>query len=170
MKKNDTLEAWLHAWDATPQSPVPREYRAYFHCFNLGQYYEAHDVLEHLWLRCTDSNRSFYQALIQLAGAFVHFKKHATFPTHPTHSRRLPPGQRLLDLASTRLLPYGKTHLGLNVEALLELCALWKERAAQSSPLRVYPSPVLTLTKAEASFALLAAPLGTKPHEGNASP
>jgi hypothetical protein len=145
MKKNEQLQLWLEAWDPNPESPLPREYRAYFHCFNSGQYYEAHDVLEHLWLRCTDSNRSFYQGLIQLAGAFVHFRKHADAPTHPTHSRRLGPGQRLLDLASGRLRSYGASHLEVNIEMVLKLCVLWKERATLGSPLLTFPAPQLIL-------------------------
>lgn len=144
MKKNDRLEAWLEAWDQQSESRFPREYRAFFVLFNQGDYYESHDVLEHLWLRCTDSNRSFFQALIQLAGAFVHFKKHASFPLHPTHSRRLPPGCRLLDLASVRLRAFPQLHLGIATAEILEICELWKNRALSgSNPLTDYPPPKL---------------------------
>ncbi|MEI6712502.1 MAG: DUF309 domain-containing protein [Verrucomicrobiota bacterium] len=146
MKKNDLLEAWLETWDPDPTSPIPREYRAFFDCFNRGKFYEAHDVLEHLWLRCNNTDRSFYQALIQLAGAFVHFQKHATFPDHPTHKRRIAPGQRLLDLAAARLLPYGPKHLGVDIQAVLELCTISKNRAALgNNPLVGFTSPALHL-------------------------
>ena len=47
-------------------------YLAYFECFNRQLYYEAHDVLEALWLVDKHTpNGAFYKGLIQLAGAFV---------------------------------------------------------------------------------------------------
>lgn len=150
MKKNVLLEAWLEKWEADQpagtQQSLPREYRAYFDCFNQTQYYEAHDVLEHLWLRCHDSNRSFYQGLIQFAGAFVHFQKQARFPEHPTHSRRLAPGRRLLALAACRLREYPLRHEALNLGHLLELCELWQVRSsAHERPLCAFPPPILML-------------------------
>ncbi len=155
MKKNAVLEAWLDQWEqgeaqngqATPHHrSYPSEYRAFFFCFNAGMYYEAHDVLEHLWLGCRDSNRSFYQALIQLAGAFVHFQKQALFPTHPTHSRRLAPGRRLLALADARLRQYSGLHMGLDLQAVLQLCDLWSVRAeSDPRPLGRFAAPFLEL-------------------------
>jgi len=144
MKKNDRLETWLDDWDDRSHSPWPREYRAFFARFNQGDYYEAHDVLEHLWLRCTDSNRSFFQALIQFAGAFVHFKKHALHPDHPTHSRRIPPGCRLLDLAAKRLQCFPSPHMGIAPSEVVAMCELWKSRAQPGlSPLIEFPPPRL---------------------------
>jgi len=155
MKKNDLLEAWLDSWDAMESAnssdaplahPFPREYRAFFHCFNTSRFYEAHDVLEHLWLQCRDTNRSFYQALIQLAGAFVHFQKQAQFPLHPTHSRRAAPGSRLLGMAAARMAAFPAWHLGVDVAALRGLCALWKERARQTPcPLQTFAPPTLQI-------------------------
>ena len=149
MKKNKRLTEWLKDWDPTPTHALPVEYRAFVEEFNRGAYYEAHDVLEHLWLRTSDDNRSFYQALIQLAGAFVHFQKHALFPSHPTHSRRLAPGRRLLALAMERLKGYPKIHLCLNLEETIALCLLWSARALDNcgqSPLKKHSPPRLTLS------------------------
>lgn len=51
-------------------------YLGFFECFNRQQFYEAHDVLEELWLDCRGGPLDeFYKALIQLAGAFVHLQK-----------------------------------------------------------------------------------------------
>ena len=51
-------------------------YLGYFVCFNRGLFYEAHEVLEELWLADRHGpNGSFYKGLIQLAGAFVHLQK-----------------------------------------------------------------------------------------------
>jgi hypothetical protein len=147
MKKNARLEAWMTAWDPDPSSDLPREYRAFFELFNGRKYYEAHDVLEALWLGCVDENRSFYQGLIQLAGAFVHFDKHACFPEHPVHGRRLAPGCRLLDLAAGRIARYGPVHMQIDVGAVLEMCAVWRGRALRGgvSPLQVHEPPSIEL-------------------------
>lgn len=146
MKKNERMEAWLAEWDTDSRSSLPSEYRAFFACFNKGEYYEAHDVLEHLWLQCHDSNRGFYQALIQFAGAFVHLQKHCLFPGHPTHSRRLAPARRLFALAAARLSVYPRRHLALDLGDLLAMGAHWSALATEkASPLSVHPAPTLAL-------------------------
>ena len=51
-------------------------YLGYFECFNRRLFYEAHEVLEELWLgQRQGPNALFYKGLIQLAGAFVHLQK-----------------------------------------------------------------------------------------------
>src|SRR5262249_26033089 len=51
-------------------------YLGYFECFNQQLFYEAHDVLEELWLgHRGQANDLFFKGLIQLAGAFVHLQK-----------------------------------------------------------------------------------------------
>jgi predicted metal-dependent hydrolase len=144
MKKNQRLSLWLNGWGLLCTQETAPEYAAFIALFNGGAYYESHDVLEHLWLQCTDANRSFYQALIQLAGAFVHFQKQLLFPGHPTHGRRLAPGARLLDLASGRLVRYGDLHLNLDVDGLLESTEHWKALArAGGNPLHSGIAPRL---------------------------
>ena len=146
MKKNARMDAWLAEWDPEPSSPLPVQYRAFFFCFNRSDYYEAHDVLEQLWLQCSDSNRRFYQGLIQFAGAFVHLQKHHRFPDHPTHCRRLAPARRLFALAAKNLAPYPQIHLGLNLGGLLQTGARWSAWAADGiNPLAFHPAPMLTL-------------------------
>jgi predicted metal-dependent hydrolase len=146
MKKNDRIKGWLADWEADAPSTLPAEYRAFFACFNAGAYFEAHDVLEHLWLQCHDANRSFYQGLIQFAGAFVHLQKHCDFPEHPTHSRRLAPACRLFALAAVRLSAYPERHLALDLRCVLALGAHWSALAtAGPSPLALHSPPQLNL-------------------------
>lgn len=97
-------------------------YLGWFACFNAGDYYEAHDVLEHLWLRTQDENHAFFKGLIQLAGAFVHLRKHHERPLHAKDGMRLRPAARLFGLASRNLAPYGPVHLRLDVVSVCELC------------------------------------------------
>jgi predicted metal-dependent hydrolase len=96
-------------------------YRAYFQCWNKQCYYEAHDVLEQLWLHGDADNGDFFKGLIQAAGAFVHLQKNFEQPLHPKHSRRLQPAVRLFRLAERNLSAFMPQHHGLDVAALCEL-------------------------------------------------
>lgn len=110
-------------WEGVDARGRDVRYAAYFHHFNRGDYYEAHDVLESLWLEQGREAQSgaFYKGLIQLAGGFVHMRKHHEHPTHRVHGKRLGPAARLLRLAKTNLGPYGNEWEGLEVAPLLEL-------------------------------------------------
>jgi len=96
-------------------------YRGFFRCWNEQRYYEAHDVLEHLWLKTTSSDSDYFKGLIQAAGAFVHLQKHFEFPTHRVHGRRLGPAVRLFRLAEKNLTPFGPIRYGLDVAQLVAL-------------------------------------------------
>ena len=87
-------------------------YLGYFECFNRGLFYEAHDVLEELWLadrRGPDGD--FYKGLIQFAGAFVHLQKHTTLRP------RLRPSAALFKLAQANLEKYPPRHHSLDLAA-----------------------------------------------------
>jgi predicted metal-dependent hydrolase len=125
MKKSDRIEEFIGTLGVTPAEGLHECYLGYFACFNRGEYYEAHDVLEHLWLQGAGENYAFFKGLIQLAGAFVHLQKQYLHPTHPKHGRRLRPAVRLFRLALTNLEPYGPRHLRLDVAALCGLAREW---------------------------------------------
>ncbi len=96
-------------------------YLGYFECFNQELFYEAHDVLEELWLGNRQGpNYSFYKGLIQLAGAFVHLQKN-----------RLRPSAALFKLAQANLEKYPAIHDALDVAAVLKLIADWLARLEQ---------------------------------------
>lgn len=96
-------------------------YRGYFRCWNAQQYYEAHDVLEHLWLRTNSDDSQYFKGLIQAAGAFVHLQKQFEHPTHPKHGRRLAPAVRLFRLAIGNLEPFAPRRHGFGVAKFLQL-------------------------------------------------
>lgn len=100
-------------------------YTGWFEHFNAGRYYEAHDVLEHLWLRTDGEQHAFFKGLIQLAGAFVHLKKQYERPWHAKDGRRLGPAVRLFRLAQANLSPYPARYLDLDVSGVLGLCENW---------------------------------------------
>jgi predicted metal-dependent hydrolase len=96
-------------------SEADTHYLAFFECFSRQQYFEAHEVLEVLWLKeRTGPNGSYYQGLIQLAGAFVHLQK-----------QQLPPAAGLLRTARNRLQGYPAFYLRLDVSRVLELIGHW---------------------------------------------
>jgi predicted metal-dependent hydrolase len=118
-------------WDA--------RYLGYFECFNRQQFYEAHDVLEDLWLGDRKGTKGkFYKGLIQLAGAFVHLQK-----------ERLRPAAALFRLASANLEAYPSICEGLELRAVITLIAGWHNDLAstdfQSNPLKTNPPPSLHL-------------------------
>lgn len=120
-------------WDA--------RYVGWFDCFNRGLYYEAHDVLEDLWLEQGKAgvNHAFYKGLIQLAGAFVHLQKD-----------RLAPSVALFRLAEANLRAYPEVHEGIELRELLVLAATWRELAADpasNNPLRSAAQPRVTLPR-----------------------
>ena len=43
--------------------------------FNAGEFFEAHEVWEELWMECASAERRFVQALIQAAVAMHHFRR-----------------------------------------------------------------------------------------------
>jgi predicted metal-dependent hydrolase len=90
-------------------------YLGYFDCFNRGLYFEAHDVLEALWLKDRQGpNGLFYKGLIQLAGAFVHLQKN-----------RLRPAAALFKLTLANLEKYPPRHEHLNLVAVCSLALTW---------------------------------------------
>lgn len=97
-------------------------YTGWFAYFNAAEFYTAHDVLEQLWLKTKGDNYAFFKGMIQVAGAFVHLKKHYEQPDHPKHGRRLNPAARLFDLAINNLQSFSPLRLGLNVEGVCRLC------------------------------------------------
>ena len=105
MNKRERISDFVRALEpASPKASSQDYYAAFFQLWNAQKYYEAHDVLEQLWLVEKNAELArFYQALIQAAGAFVHLQKNFQKPSHPKHSRRLPPATRLFELALRNL-------------------------------------------------------------------
>ncbi len=126
-------------------------YLSFFRCWNEQRYYEAHDVLEHLWLGTNLDDAIFFKGLIQAAGAFVHLQKQWQHPDHPKHGRRLPPASRLFALAARNLDPFQPRHHGLDVAGLCQLLRA-QERLLVDSAFTVNPwspqtAPTLTVTE-----------------------
>lgn len=118
---------------------VDPRYAGYFALFNRQQFYEAHDVLEDLWLADKRGpNGDFYKGLIQLAGAFVHLQKN-----------RLRPAAALFKLTRQNLGMYPASHEQLNLDTVQNLIATWLQHLETtnfaSNPLNLFPSPQIQL-------------------------
>jgi predicted metal-dependent hydrolase len=96
--------------------PANPQYLGFFEQFNRQKFFEAHEVLEGLWLQKRgEPEANFFKGLIQLAGAFVHVQ-----------NRRREPALSLLNMAKTNLQKYPPVHLGLDLGKVLELISLWE--------------------------------------------
>ena len=114
-KKSSKIAALIEECLGQPLEP---HYLGYFECFNRAQFFEAHEVLEELWLRHrAGPNDAFYRGLIQLAGAFVHLQK-----------SRLRPAVSLFNLAEKNLKKYPAFHEHLDVACVLALIRAWRDK------------------------------------------
>jgi hypothetical protein len=124
MTKGERISRMVEALQGKGHSNSVSEngfYRAYFHLWNDQDYYQAHDVLEHIWLETTTDDAPYFKGLIQAAGAFVHLKKQFEHPTHPKHGRRLHPAVRLFHLALKNLADYGPMRHAFEVTKFREM-------------------------------------------------
>lgn len=93
--------------------------------FNDRYYFESHETLEDLWMVTPWPERRFFQGIIQMSAAFVHFVR-----------GEYPGIFKLLDAAEKKLSEFAPEQFGVDVRALLadiercrdELRALGEER------------------------------------------
>jgi predicted metal-dependent hydrolase len=78
--------------------------------FNHALYFECHETLEEIWLEESGPDALFLQGIIQAAAAL-----------HNLHRGRFEGPARLLNAAREKLLPYGPSHLGVDLRSFCEL-------------------------------------------------
>lgn len=91
------------------RQPVDKRYLKFVELFNSREFYEAHDVLEELWLEWRGEERKYYQGLIQAAVALLHYMR-----GNYTGARSL---ERA---ASDKLMRYPEVYLGAQVHRLVD--------------------------------------------------
>lgn len=123
-KKSAKIAAFLkaHVQSGIDTNTFDPRYLGYFDCFNRQMYYEAHDVLEDLWLKTNGPLHLFYKGLIQLAGAFVHLKK-----------SKLNPASRLFLLAVKNLEPHQPLTERLDVAEVVTHIRSWNKTLVDSN-------------------------------------
>jgi predicted metal-dependent hydrolase len=135
-KKSARISELIQMYRERP-GRFPAHYYGFFACFNEQLYFEAHDVLEEIWLPIRKSaGGSFYKGLIQLAGAFVHLQKN-----------RLGPAGALFKLAKSNLGQFPSPHEGLETREVIDVIDVWLVELEQSerNPLLEMPAPRLNL-------------------------
>src|SRR5260221_253380 len=136
-KKRERIAALIESGRGRGQDP---HYVSFFECFNRGLFYEAHEVLEELWLAGRKGpNDAFYKGLIQLAGAFVHLQK-----------SRLRPAAALFKLAHSNLQLYPLVHQDLDIRTVTKLIEEWVQELEGGeftvNPIEKKPLPKLGFT------------------------
>ena len=108
-------------------------------CYRAEQFFEAHEHWESVWLACTEPEKTFLQALIQVTAAFHHLRR----------------GNRagavsLLNAALRRLESYPAEFAGLSVDSLQGSLRAWRDALASDDglpqlsipPIRQSPFPL----------------------------
>ena len=83
-------------------------------CYECGEYFEAHEHWEGVWLKCTGPEKTFLQALIQVAAAFHHLERGNRAGT-----------ASLLRRSLRRLQNYPSEYGGVAVEQLRATMRAW---------------------------------------------
>lgn len=121
-RKSERMEMFVNRFES---GIYEREYHGFFQLFNAAEYYESHDVLEHLWLQRKGSRDDhFFKALIQLAGCFVHLEK-----------GKYGPALRLFRLCRGYLSPYGAGYRGLDIIQTIGFIDGWILRLESGEPI-----------------------------------
>ncbi|MAS75492.1 MAG: hypothetical protein CMO57_03715 [Verrucomicrobiales bacterium] len=107
-KKDHKVAALMEGIEAGEHDP---HLVGYLRCFNSQKFYEAHDVLEALWLKDrTGPDGDFFKGMIQFAGAFVHLQK-----------SRNRPAKVLFLRCTTYLSKYPSKFYALDVAGIIKL-------------------------------------------------
>lgn len=101
-------------------------------CYRAGEFFEAHEHWESVWLSSREPDKMFLQALIQVTAAFHHLRR----------GNRVGAAS-LLSGALRRLESYPADYGGLNVETLRENLQAWRDAIAAGQPERLVAVPVI---------------------------
>jgi hypothetical protein len=99
-------------------------------CYRNEEFFDAHEHWEGVWLKCEEPEKTFLQALIQIAAAFHHLQR-----SNPVGT------QSLLRAALRRLECYSIEYGGVAVEPLRRSVCLWIEALDRADQLPQLPFP-----------------------------
>ncbi len=101
-------------------------------CYRNGEFFLAHEHWEKVWLKCQEPEKTFLQALIQIAAAFHHLRK-----SNPAGTRSL------LRVALRRLENYPVEFGEVAVEALRDSIRAWLEALDEGNEPPRLPFPAI---------------------------
>jgi predicted metal-dependent hydrolase len=100
-------------------------------CYRRGQFFEAHEHWELVWLKCDEPDKTFLQSLIQVSAAFHHL------------GRGNPVGARsMLTRALARLERYPDRFGGVNLAELRQSLRTWLQALDEGVARPDYPRMV----------------------------
>jgi hypothetical protein len=125
-----------HAADLFHPAEVEKHIAGFVDCFNRGLFFEAHEVLETIWLPHRNTvTGPFFKGLIQFAGAFVHVQK-----------QRSGPAKALFKLSAANLANYPEIHFRIPVNQVRGIINDWLARLESLPPTeRMSPDPGMKL-------------------------
>jgi predicted metal-dependent hydrolase len=99
-------------------------------CYGNGDYFEAHEHWETVWLKCEEPEKTFLQALIQITAAFHHLQR-----------MNLRGTASLLRAALRRLDSFPAAYGGVEVDDLRQSVRTWQHalETGESEPLLPVP-------------------------------
>jgi hypothetical protein len=103
-------------------------------CYRSQEFFLAHEHWESVWLKCQEPQKSFLQALIQMAAAFHHFQRNNLKGT-----------VSLLKAARRKLEPYPSLFESVEVTPLREEVEAWLEVLESPSSATHPPFPQIRL-------------------------
>jgi predicted metal-dependent hydrolase len=89
--------------------------------FNTGYFFEAHELLEEIWRAAPETEKTFWQGLIQTAVAFHHRSVGNTIGA-----------RSLLDRAIQNLSPYPDIYRGIQLRHLKVSLEKWQEAISKN--------------------------------------
>jgi predicted metal-dependent hydrolase len=103
-------------------------------CYRSQEFYMAHEHWESVWLKCQEPERTFLQALIQVAAAFHHLQRNN--PLGATS---------MLKKALWRLEPYPALFESVEIASLRKEVEMWLEVLEGRSAAVTLPIPQIRL-------------------------
>lgn len=101
-------------------------------CYRAGQFFDAHEHWESVWLASAEPDKTFLQALIQVTAAFHHLRR-----GNPLGAASL------IHRALHRLDRYPPHYAGLQVEALRHELRAWRDALQSGGPDHRLPCPTI---------------------------
>ena len=105
-------------------------------CYRAGEFFAAHEHWEAVWLELLGPEKTFLQALIQVAAAFYHFQRRNQAGT-----------ASLLRAALRRLEPHSPCFGGVSVTPLCQEIREWLRALEADDPLSALPFPQIKLDR-----------------------
>jgi len=112
------------------------KYREGIELFNLGKYYDCHEVLEDVWREAPVPEKKFLQGLIQVAVGLHHYS-----------TGNVIGARSLIARGHGNLCRYGERHGGIDLASFREQVAAWTAKVELRCDQDITPTIVLLCSR-----------------------